>query len=72
LRPLAIAIVIGFGLVLMSMAAENTAYVQWIIPSQTKDAYKQQQHIEYNNQTKTLTAATTTIIHKFIKPVPEK
>jgi hypothetical protein len=68
--PLAIAIVIGFGLVLISMA-ENNSYAQWIIPSQLKDAYKQQQHIENNNQTKILTATTTTI-HQFIKPVPEK
>jgi hypothetical protein len=72
LRPLAIAIVIGFGLALISIVAESTAYAQWIIPSQTKDPYKQQQHIEDDNQTKTLTATTTTIIHKFIKPVPEK
>ena len=69
---LAIAKVIGFGLVLMSIVAENNAYAQWIIPSQTKDAYKQQQHIEDNNQTKILTATTTRIIHQFIKPVPEK
>jgi hypothetical protein len=67
--PLAIAIVIGFGLI--SMTAENTAYAQWIIPWQLKGTYKQQQHIEDSNQTKILTA-TTTIIHQFIKPIPEK
>jgi hypothetical protein len=71
LMLLAIAIVISFGLVLTSIVAENNAYAQWIIPSQIKDAYKQQQHIEGNNQTKILTG-TTTIIHQFIKPVPEK
>jgi hypothetical protein len=73
--PLAIAIVTVFGLVLMSIVAKNTAYAQWIIPSQLNDAYKQQ-HIEDSNQTKILTAAgttsITTIIHQFIKPVPEK
>ena len=68
----AIAIVIGFGLILLSMVAENNAYAQWIIPSQLKDAYKQQQHIEDNNQTKIQTTAITTIIHQFIKRVPEK
>ena len=72
LMPLSIAIVIGFGLVLISMVAENNAYAQWIIPSQLKDAYKQQQHIEDNNQTKIPTTAITTIIHQFIKRVPEK
>jgi hypothetical protein len=70
--PLVIAIVIGFGLILISMIAENNSYAQWIIPSQLKDAYKQQQHIEDNNQTKILTATTTTIIHQFIKPIPDK
>jgi hypothetical protein len=73
--PFAITIVIGFGLVLMSMVAENNAYAQWIIPLQPKDAYKQQQHIEDNNQTNIVLATTTTttkIIHQFIKPVPEK
>ena len=71
--PLAIAIVIGFGLILISMIAENNSYAQWIIPSQLKDAYKQQQHIEDNNQTKILTATTTTtIIYQFIKPIPDK
>jgi len=69
--PLSIAIVIGFGLVLISMVAENNAYAQWIIPSQLKDAYKQQQHIEDNNQTKIL-AAERTILHQVIKHVPEK
>ena len=75
LMPLSIAIVIGFGLVLISMVAENNAYAQWIIPSQLKDAYKQQQHIKDNNQTNIVTATATTttiIIHQFIKPVPEK
>jgi hypothetical protein len=68
---LAIAVVAGFGVtILMSMVVENNAYAQWIIPWQLKDAYKQQ-HIEGNNQTKILTA-TTTIIHQFIRPVPEK
>ena len=68
---LVIAIVIGFGLILLSMVAENNAYAQWIIPSQLKDAYKQQQHIEGNNQTKIL-AAERTILHQVIKPIPEK
>lgn len=48
---LAIATVTGFGLILMSIVAENTAYAQWVIPSQLNGAYKQQ-HIEDNNQTK--------------------
>jgi hypothetical protein len=71
LKPLAIAIVVGFGLILLSMVAENNAYAQWIIPSQLKDAYKQE-HIEDDNQTNIVTATATTIIHQFIKPVPEK
>ena len=71
LMPFATAIVIGFGLILLSMVAENNAYAQWIIPSQLKDAYKQQQHIKDNNQTNIVTEATT-IIHQFIKTVPEK
>ena len=66
--PVAIAIVIGFGVLLMSIVAENTAYAQWIIPSQLKEAYKQQ-HIEDSNETKIL---TTTIVHQFIKRIPEK
>jgi hypothetical protein len=71
--PLAIAIVTGFALVLMSIVAENTVYAQWIIPSQLNGAYKQQQHIEDNNQTKILRAAgTTTILHQLIKSVPGK
>jgi hypothetical protein len=68
--PLAIAIVTGFALILMSIVAENTVYAQWIIPSQLNGAYKQQ-HIEDNNQTKILTAERT-ILHQFVKPVPEK
>ena len=72
LMPLAIAIVTGFALVLMSIVAENTVYAQWIIPSQLNGAYKQQ-HIEDNNQTKILRAAgTTTILHQLIKSVPGK
>jgi hypothetical protein len=68
-NPLAIATVTGFALVLMSMVAENTAHAQWIIiPSQLNGAYKQQQHIEDNNQTKIL--RTTTILHQLIKSVP--
>jgi hypothetical protein len=68
---LAIAVVTGFGvIILMSMGVENNAYAQWILPWQLKDGYKQQ-HIEDNNQTKILTAAATTI-HQFVKPVPEK
>ena len=74
LMPLAIAIVTGFALVLMSVVAENTAYAQWIIPSQLNGAYKQQQHIEDNNETKILRAAgtttATTILHQLIKSVP--
>ena len=72
LMPLAIAIVTGFALLLMSVVAENTVFAQWIIPSQLNGAYKQQQHIEDNNQTKLLAATTTTIVHQFIKHVPEK
>jgi len=68
---LAIAVVTGFGLVLMSIVAEDNAYAQWIIPWQLRDAYKQQQHIEDNNQTKIL-AAERTILHQVIKHVPEK
>jgi hypothetical protein len=68
--PVAIAIVIGFGVLLMSIVAENTAYAQWIIPWQLNGAYKQQ-HIEDSNQTKILTAERT-ILHQFVKPVPEK
>lgn len=68
---LAIAVVTGFGLVLMSIVAENNAYAQWIIPWQLKDIYKQQQHIEDNNQTKIL-AAERTILHQVIKHIPEK
>ena len=59
----------------MSVVAENNAYAQWIIPSQLNGAYKQQQHIEDNNQTKILRAAgttTTTIVHQFVKHIPEK
>ena len=77
LMPLAIAIVTGFGLImLMSIVAENNAYAQWIIPSQLNGAYNQQQHIVDNNQTKILRAAgtttTTTIVHQFVKHFPEK
>lgn len=54
--PLATAIVISFGLVLMSIVVENNAYAQWIIPSELKDAYEQQQHIQDNNQTNIVTA----------------
>jgi hypothetical protein len=73
MNTLAIAILMGFGLILMSIVAENTAYAQWIIPSQLNGAYKQQQHIEDNNQTKILRAAeTTTILHQLIKSVPGK
>jgi len=76
LMPLAIAIATGFALVLMSIVTENNAYAQWIIPWQLNGAYKQQQHIEDNNQTKILrtagTTLTTTILHQFIKHVPEK
>jgi hypothetical protein len=65
--PLAIAIVTGFALVLMSVVAENAVYAQWIIPSQLNGAY---------NQTKILRAAgtttTTTILHQLIKSVPGK
>jgi hypothetical protein len=70
---LAIAIVTGFALVLMSIVAENTVYAQWIIPWQLNGAYKQQ-HIEDINQTKILRAAgtTTTILHQLIKSVPGK
>ena len=76
LMPLAIAIIAGFALVLMSVVAENTAYAQWIIPSQLNGAYKQQQHIEDNNETKILraseTTTATTILHHLIKSVPGK
>ena len=76
LMPLAIAIVTGFALVLMSVVAENTAYAQWIIPSQLNGAYKQQQHIEDNNERKILraseTTTATTILHQLIKSVPGK
>jgi|GEM_PF-4567004 len=68
--PLAIAIVTGSALILMSIVAENNVYAQWIIPSQLNGAYKQQQHIEDNNQTKILGA--TTILHQLIKSVPGK
>jgi hypothetical protein len=68
MNTLAIAILMGFGLILMSIVAENTAYAQWIIPSQLNGAYKQQ-HIEDSNQTKIL--KTTTILHQ-LKPDPEK
>jgi hypothetical protein len=54
--PLVIAILTGFGLVLMSIVVENNAYAQWIMPSELNDAYKQQQHIEDNNQTNIVTA----------------
>jgi hypothetical protein len=66
---LAIAVAAGFGVVLMSIVAENNAYAQWIIPWQLKDAYKQQ-HIEDNNQTKILT--TTKIIHMDHKTISRK
>jgi hypothetical protein len=68
---LAIAVATGFGVVSMSIVAENNVYAQWIIPWQLRDAYKQQQHIEGNNQTKIL-AAERTILHQVIKPIPEK
>jgi hypothetical protein len=37
---LVIAIVAGFGLVVMSLEA-NSAFGQWILPSEINDAYKQ-------------------------------
>ena len=57
LMPLVIAIVTGFGLIVMSIVDENATYAQWIISSQLKGAYKQQ-HIEENNQTKTVTTSS--------------
>jgi hypothetical protein len=50
----------------MSIVAENSAYAQWMIPSQTKDAYKQQ-HIKDNNQTKLLTAARSRKVNHILK-----
>ena len=56
LMPLVIAIVTGFGLIVMSIVDENATYGMDNI-LRLKGAYKQQ-HIEENNQTKTVTTSS--------------
>jgi hypothetical protein len=46
LRLLVIAIVAGFGLLVMSLEA-NSAFGQWIVSSELEEAYKQG-HLESN------------------------
>jgi hypothetical protein len=68
LMPLVIAILTGFGIVLMSIVVENNAYAQWIMPWELNDAYKQQQHINTWYIKHSNSRGTTKIIHQFIKP----